>query len=78
MILRTKAVTIIDGFKRIIGIGTPKTTGTPDVRAGEQVNIDGTGDRFSGSSEVDSVSHEVGDTSYDENFEVKQNDLTDK
>jgi hypothetical protein len=78
MTLRPLALAIIDAFKRAVGLRTSETTSTPDIQVGDQINIDGAGDRFAGSAEVDGVSHEIGGTDYDENIEVKKNDLANK
>ena len=78
MTLRTLAISIIDAFKRAVGIRTRETTGLPDIGTGDQVNIDAAGDRFSGSAEVDPVSHEMGDSGYDTDIEAQRNDLGDR
>ena len=79
MIIRTLAMSVIDAFRRAVGIGAHEDPpGLPDIDADSQVDIDGVGDRFSGSDEVDPVSHQMEDDGYETNIDARRDDLTDK
>jgi hypothetical protein len=68
MTLHPLALAIMNSFKKLIGIDKP------ELKPGDQVDLKGVGDRFSGTDSVDSVTHDIGETNFQENIETKRND----
>lgn len=66
---------IANSVKRVFGIEEPdvttaETTDTQDINPGETIDVDGVGDRFSGESNVDSVSHSTDEEGYETGFDT--------
>ena len=66
---------IANSVKRVFGIETPditttETTNTSDIKPGDTVDLNGVGDRFSGESNVDSVSHSIEEKGYETEFDT--------
>ena len=66
---------IANSVKRVFGIEKPditttETTDTSDIKPGDTVDLNGVGDRFSGESNVDSVSHSTDEEGYETRFDT--------
>ena len=61
---------IADSIKRVFGIEKPdltatESTDTSGIKTGDTVDLNGVGDRFSGESNVDAVSHSTDEEGYE-------------
>jgi phage protein D len=66
---------IANSVKRVFGIEEPdvttaETIDTPDINPGEKIDVNGVGGRFSGESNVDSVSHNTDKEGYETGFDA--------
>lgn len=72
MTLHPLALAIMNSFKKLIGIDKS------ELKPGDQVDLTGVGNRFSGTDSVDRVTHDIGETNFQENIETKRNDSETK
>jgi hypothetical protein len=72
---------IANSVKKVFGIEEPditttETTDTSGIKPSEKIDVNGMGDRFSGESNVDGVSHETDGEGYETDFDTdKSNDI---
>jgi phage protein D len=66
------ALASLDMIAKQMVKGNGSTIGLPDLRAGSRVEMDGMGERFSGTYFVTATTHSIGDGGYTTNFECRR------
>ena len=66
------ALASLDMIAKEMVKGNGSTIGLPNLRAGSRVDMDGMGERFSGSYFVTATTHAIGDGGYTTNFECRR------
>ena len=51
---------------------TGKTIGLPDLKPGENIDVTGTREEFSGQSQITEVNHTIGDSGYSATFDRRK------
>ncbi|HKQ04333.1 MAG TPA: hypothetical protein VJ464_04320 [Blastocatellia bacterium] len=72
---KTLAVQTLEKIAKDMVKGSGSTVGLPDLRAGNVVEIDGLGKRFTGRYFITSTTHAIGDSGYTTQFECRREEI---
>lgn len=69
---KQKATDLLTRQLRNVVVASGVTVGLPDLRAGRKVQIEGLGDRYSGTYYITSTTHTIGEGGYRTQFEARR------